>query len=100
MKRKGSIPDQLRHEISMAVRWTVHETVCVVTVLDGQIQTSVHTQEHVCSAVDSQLSDSYDIIAAHAEGGMVRMFLSCRKLSNKLLSMRMQSFEEKQSWMK
>ena len=50
----------------MAMRSSVQDTVCVVTVLDGDFQTEAHAQERVCSAVDAT---TYDVIAAHANGG-------------------------------
>ena len=49
----------------MAIRSSVLDTVCVVTVVGEDSQTEAQSQERACSAVESET----DIIAVHANGG-------------------------------
>ena len=67
-KRAQGKYSRLRRELSVAIRSSVRETVCVVTVLDDHFRESLHAQEQVCSANELQSAESYDVIAAHANG--------------------------------
>ena len=68
-KRAQGKYSRLRRELSVAIRSSVRETVCVVTVLDDHFREILHAQEQVCSASELQSAESYDVIAAHANGG-------------------------------